>query len=39
VPITATLLYYDIRIRQEGFDIEVMMTADPEAVPGPATAG
>lgn len=39
VPITATLLYYDIRIRQEGFDIEVMMTADVEAVPGPATAG
>ncbi len=24
VPITATLLYYDVRIRREGFDIEVM---------------
>ena len=37
VPITATLLYYDIRIRQEGFDIEVM-SANLEAVPGTATA-
>lgn len=30
VPITATLLYYDVRIRREGFDIE-MMSAKLEA--------
>ena len=29
VPITGTLLYYDVRIRREGFDIE-MMSADLE---------
>ncbi len=40
VPITATLLYYDVRIRREGFDIEFMSAglATPTPVAG-ATQG
>ena len=37
VPITATLLYYDTRIRQEGFDIE-LMSANLESAAGTATS-
>jgi hypothetical protein len=40
VPITGTLLYYDVRIRREGFDIEVM-SADLESLaasPAPSRA-
>ena len=33
VPITATLLYYDVRIRREGFDIEVMSAGLESATP------
>ena len=33
VPITATLLYYDVRIRREGFDIEMMSAGLESAAP------
>ena len=33
VPITATLLYYDVRIRREGYDIEVMSAGLGSATP------
>jgi hypothetical protein len=31
--ITETLLYYDVRIRKEGFDVEYLATGDPGAAP------
>jgi polyferredoxin len=33
IPITATLLYYDVRIRREGFDIEFMSAGLERATP------
>ena len=34
VPVVATLLYYDLRIRKEGFDLEMLAsTLDPAAAP------
>ena len=44
MPVVATLLYYDLRIRKEGFDLELMAsrlaTAVPDAGPDlPVTRG